>query len=294
MNRLVALAGIAWGLAGCVASFEETDTAEAALTKEEGVNGKVCEQSTYNCRLRSPAWNYIVHVDKSIYWPVDLGAQLRDGNGDPVGVNNKSPLTFNYGQTRWFDNEQYVLARDPSDHRAGWFPVASVHHADAFTPLIGDVPAHKKGLKTMGCYALRDVTDAALAEQKTDHDTSSKPGAAGEAAGDYLPKVRSNNQHYTNLLFNMPGEPSGFKLGGVAVDNFPAGTKFQRLEVPTDHGGPPHIDVQLWKQDKDNHLRFTKKGDSLTFIYGYIVSKGGGVRVGWMALQALSVSSGCP
>ena len=32
----------------------------------------------------------------------------------------------------------------------------------------------------------------------------------------------------------------------------------------------------------------------MKFIYGYVKSKTGSVRYGWMALDALDVSSGCP
>jgi hypothetical protein len=33
---------------------------------------------------------------------------------------------------------------------------------------------------------------------------------------------------------------------------------------------------------------------SMKFVYGYIVSKSGEVRVGWMAFDALSPANGCP
>jgi hypothetical protein len=139
----------------------------------------------------------------------------------------------------------------------------------------------------MHCYAIRDSADPTLAEKKVVYDTKEDPGPAGEAAGDYLPRLRANNKRSVNLIFNTPGSA----LGGPAIDHFPAGTKFQRLDVPTD-SGPPSIDVKLWSQDGNG--KFRTPAGALKFVYGYIGSKTGDTRVGWMAYDALAVSSGCP
>lgn len=80
-------------------------------------------------------------------------------------------------------------------------------------------------------------------------------------------------------------------LGGPAIDHFPAGTKFQRLDVPTDKG-PPSIDVKLWLQDGNG--KFRKPAGEMKFVYGSILGKTSDPRVGWMAYDGLTVSSGCP
>lgn len=58
------------------------------------------------------------------------------------------------------------------------------------------------------------------------------------------------------------------------MDHFPAGTRFQRLDVPTD-SGPPSIDIPLWVQDSTG--RYRQQSGTMKFIY-----------------DALQVSSGCP
>ena len=107
-----------------------------------------------------------------------------------------------------------------------------------------------------------------------------------ERAGDYQPLVRNNGVRSANLTFNVPG----FGLGGVAVDHFPAGTKFRRLDVPTSNGAPS-IDIPLYV--KDSAGRYRKKSGEMKFIYGYIMAKTGTKRVGWMAYDALLASGGC-
>ena len=80
-------------------------------------------------------------------------------------------------------------------------------------------------------------------------------------------------------------------LGGVAVDHFPAGTKFQRLDVPTD-SGVPSIDIPLYVQDSEG--RYRKQSGTMKFLYGYVVATAGTRRTGWMAYDALSSTRGCP
>jgi hypothetical protein len=148
------------------------------------------------------------------------------------------------------------------------------------------VVAHRAGLEKMACYEVKNSTDPDLEVKKVVYDSPSPPGPAGEAAGDYLPKLRQNGKRSINLIFNVPG--SG--LGGPAIDHFPAGTKFQRLDVPTD-AGPPSIDVKLWLQDSKG--RFRKHAGEMKYIYGYVATGTGKIRVGWMAIDGLKPSSGC-
>jgi hypothetical protein len=89
-----------------------------------------------------------------------------------------------------------------------------------------------------------------------------------------------------NLVFSVPG----FGLGGATTDHFIAGTKFQRVEVPTSEGRPS-ITIPLWV--KGTNGRYTKQSGELRFFYGYIRAADGVKRFGWMAEEALQVSSGC-
>ncbi|MEP7120133.1 MAG: hypothetical protein ABJE95_04445 [Byssovorax sp.] len=123
----------------------------------------------------------------------------------------------------------------------------------------------------------------------THDDSAAAPGPSGEAAGDYLPRLRTNNKRSINLIFNTPG--SG--LGGPAIDHLPTGTKFQRLDVPTD-AGHPSIDVKLWSQDGNG--KFLAPAGTMKFVCGSIQSKTGDTRVGWMgnavaAIAALVISA---
>ncbi len=130
---------------------------------------------------------------------------------------------------------------------------------------------------------MRNTHDPNLELKKVVYDSD----ATHERAGDYLPLVRANGKRSANLTFNVPG----FGLGGVAVDHFPAGTKFQRLDVPT-NAGAPSIDIPLWVQDSVG--RYRVQSGTMKFIYGYVIAATGTKRNGWMAYDALEVSSGCP
>jgi hypothetical protein len=229
--------------------------------------------------------NRIAHVDGSLDWGVDH-ATLLDGNGDPLGEVTNSTLKFNYGQMRVFHGKHYVYAMTTTTKSSGWFPLAAVKSNDVLAGRVGDVDAHRAGLKKMACYEIRNDMDEDLAAKKVVYDAESKPGPSGEAAGDYLPRIRANGKRSANLAFNVPG--SG--LGGPAIDHFPAGTKFQRLEVPTSTGAPS-IDIKLWAQDSSGH--FKKPAGELKFVYGSVTTKTGQVRTGWIPYPALKVSSGC-
>lgn len=295
MNRFPCFAVIALMLSGCVASTEEsgdqeldeTDELAAEVTLRSGVNGGACALSDYNCKLRVEGGNRIAHVNGDVDWGIEAGATVLDGNGDSLGVQKGSTLKFNFGQERVFGGKHYVYAMTTSNHSSGWFPLAAVKSADVLGPRVGHVSAHRSGLAKMACYKIKDSADPTLAEKKVVYDTKEDPGPAGEAAGDYLPRLRANNKRSVNLIFNTPGSA----LGGPAIDHFPAGTKFQRLDVPTDKG-PPSIDVKLWSQDASG--KFRKPADALKFVYGSILSKTGDTRVGWMAYESLTPSTGCP
>jgi hypothetical protein len=153
----------------------------------------------------------------------------------------------------------------------------------SFEQKVGHVSALGAGLAKLGCYAVRNSHDPALEVKKVVYDSTS----SNERAGDYLPLVRANGLRSVNLAFNVPG----FGLGGPAVDHWPAGTKFQRLDVPTDNGAPS-IDIPLWVQDSTG--RYRQQSGTMKFIYGYVIATTGTKRNGWMAYDALYVSSGCP
>ncbi|MGZ3455959.1 MAG: hypothetical protein ACXVEF_40510 [Polyangiales bacterium] len=269
------------------AADEETgDERESeSVSTSPGVNGGACYLSPYNCKLRVNGGNRIMHADGSLDWGVD-DAMLLDGNGDPLGMATNSTLKFNYGQMRMFHGKHYVYAMTTTTKSSGWFPLASVKSNDVLAGRVGNVDAHRSGLGKMACYEIRDDMDETLAEKKVVYDTTASPGPAGEAAGDYLARVRANGKRSANLAFNVPG--SG--LGGPAIDHFPAGTKFQRLDVPTTSGAPS-IDIKLWSQDSSGHFR--KPAGELKFVYGYVVTKPGDVRTGWIPYPALRTSSGC-
>jgi hypothetical protein len=302
MNRLsgvagsrstaLAVAALSLALAGCVAGAEsddeDTGATEVAVKTKAGLNGGACALSDYNCKLRTKGGNRIAHLNGDLDWGITPGATLLDGNGDPLGVEDGKTLKFNYGQKRSFGGQPYVFALTTSNHSSGWFPLASVISSDVVAARIGDATAHRSGLKPMSCYAVKNASDAALESKKVVYDSTSAPGPSGEAAGDYLPKLRANGKRSINLIYNMPG--SG--LGGPAIDHFPEGTKFQRLEVTTYNGGPPSIDVKLWSLDGKKH--FKTPAGTMKFVYGYVVSKTGETRVGWMAYDALSVAKACP
>jgi len=290
MNRVAGLAVVALTLSGCGASpgelDDDTDSLEAAVHLRAGVNGGACYLSDYNCKLRTSGGNRIKHKDGSMDWGIEPNAAVLDGNGDVLGIETGSSLKFNYGQERVFGGKHYVYAMTTSNHSSGWFPLASVKSADVLASRVGHAVGHRAGLDKMACYEVRNNTDPALEVKKVVYDTESSPGPAGEAAGDYLPRLRKNGKRSMNLIFNVPG--SG--LGGPAIDHFPAGTRFQRLDVPVDTGRPS-IDVDLWLQDGQG--RFRKPAGSMKYIYGYVVTATGATRVGWMAIDGLKPSSGC-
>jgi hypothetical protein len=272
-------------MTGCIAATDDGAETDDVTDRDDalqpGVNGGACIESPFNCKLRVSGGNAVDNSQDGL-WAVD-DAPVVDGNGDVMGMNTRDHLRFNYGQTRRMNNTTYVFARSTSVESAGWFPIDKVKGEESLRSKVGEVNAKDTGRAKMACYRIRDSHDASLVEKKVVYDTQEEH----ERAGDYLPLPRANGGRYANLAFNVPG----FSLGAPAVDIFPAGTKFQRLDVPTD-SGPPSIDIPLWV--KDAQQRYRKQDGTMKFIYGYIVSKTGTKRYGWMAYDALTKDSGCP
>lgn len=276
------LAVLAIGCAPGDAEVDEVDdTEEESDALSSGVNGGACLKSPYNCKLRVNGGNRVENAQGGL-WAVD-DDNVVDGNGDLMGVSTWDHLRFNYGQTRHINGRTYAFAMSTNQGSSGWFPLDAVTSEEILRDRIGEVNAKGAGLAKMACYAVKnsDATPSRAA-LKVVYDTDSD----NERVGDYLALVRKNGGRYINLAFNVPG----FGLGGVAVDIYPAGTKFQRLEVPTDSGAPS-IDIPVWK--KDGAGRYRTKAGEMKFVYGYVVADDGTRRNGWMAYEALKTSSGC-
>ncbi|NOK35759.1 hypothetical protein HMI49_21400 [Corallococcus exercitus] len=266
-------------------ALEGEDLATTRQAAFSGVNGTVCEESPYNCKLRPSGGNRVETNDTTDddSWGITTGVPIRDGNGTIMGTSTRTRSLFNYGQTRTFAGELHAFATSTSNSSSGWLPMSAILGRTSFEEKVGHVSALSSGLSKLACYAVRNSHDPALEVKKVVYDTTS----SNERAGDYLPLVRANGLRSVNLTFNVPG----FGLGGVAVDHFPAGTKFQRLDVPT-NSGAPSIDIPLWVQDSAG--RYRQQSGTMKFIYGYVIAATGTRRNGWMAYDALEVSSGCP
>lgn len=258
------------------------DTA-AARSLVPGVNGEYCTESPFNCRFRAPGVSQRVTTaggDDS--WGVEPGASLRDGHGDVLIAMTRTRLTFNYGQTRALAGKAHALALSTNNNSSGWYPIDHILGETSFRARVGEVNAKDPGRGKLGCWEIRNSHDASRELRKVVFDSD----AEHERAGDYMALQRANGRRSANLIFMVPG----FGLGGATTDHFPAGTKFQRVDVPTD-SGPPSITIPLWVQDAAG--RFRTQSGTMRFLYGYIV--GNGVRrFGWMAEDALVASAGCP
>lgn len=280
--------GLSLAGAGCAPESPDVDdpadeaSAEDADALTSGVNGGACARSPYNCKLRVSGGNRVQTNAGSEKWGVFDGPVL-DGHGDVMVESGWDHLRFNYGQTRSIGGRTYAFVMASANRSSGWFPLDRVKGEDSLRNKIGEVNARASGLDKLGCYRVRDSHSQALAVKKVVHDTTSD----NEEAGDYLALPRANGGRYANLTYNTPG----YALGGVAIDIFPAGTKFRRLDVPTDSGNPS-IDVPLWV--KASNGRYTKRSGSLKFVYGYVIAGDGARRNGWMAYEALTTASGCP
>ncbi|MCW5807548.1 MAG: hypothetical protein KIT31_34645 [Deltaproteobacteria bacterium] len=259
---------------------EESSLEARVLTK--GVNGDFCIASPYNCRFREGS-SRVTTAGGDEAWGVEPGASVRDGNGAALVKQTGTRMTFNFGQTRLLAGKAHALALTTSNGSAGWYPIERIKGETSFRARNGNVDAADPGRGAMACYEIRDAHDPNLELKKVVRDST----ATHERAGDYLPLVRANGVRSANLVFSVPG----FGLGGATSDHFPAGTKFRRVAVPTS-SGKPSITIPLWV--KDGAGRYRKHAGDLRFFYGYIRSSSDGVkRFGWMAEDALAVSSGC-
>ncbi len=287
IRDLVVLSPFCAALVGCApGEAEELGAGDDVESQDEslsaGVNGAACAVSPYNCKLRESGGNRVENAQGGL-WSVSDDVVL-DGNGQWMGQSTYDHLRFNYGQTRHMNGRTYGFAMSTSLGSSGWFPLDAVASEDALRDRIGEVNAKGAGLGKLGCYKVKDDSgEASRAALKVVYDTTSN----NERVGDYLALVRANGKRYINLAFNVPG----FGLGGVAVDIFPAGTLFQRLDVPTDQS-KPSIDIPVWK--KDGAGRYRAKAGTMKFLYGTVVSADGTRRNGWMPNEALFASSGCP
>ncbi len=285
----VGIVALALAGAGCApespdpGDADDEETAEDADALSSGINGGACARSPYNCKLRVSGGNRVETSAGSELWGVFDGPVL-DGNGDVMVDSTWDHLRFQYGQTRHIDGRTYAFVMASPNSSSGWFPLDRAKGEESLRAKIGEVNARASGLDKLGCYQVRDSHSQTLALKKVVYDTDS---VDNEAAGDYLALPRKNGARYANLVFNTPG----YALGGVAVDIFPAGTKFRRLDVPTD-SGKPSIDVPLWV--KASNGRYTRRSGSLKFVYGTVKAADGARRNGWMAYEALRPSTGCP
>ena len=263
---------------------EPVDTTQLEAQRTfAGENGDYCIESPYNCRFRRPGVSQrVTTASGNDSWGVSPGASIRDGNGDVLAVSTRTWMTFNYGQTRALAGKAHALALSTDNGSAGWYPIERILGETSFRNRMGEVNARDPDEGEMACYEIRDSHDASRELKKVVYDSH----AVHERAGDYMALVRNNGRRSANLIFMVPG----FGLGGASTDHFPAGTRFQRVWVPT-NSGKPSITIPLWVKDGDG--RYRKRSGSMRFLYGYIVGNGDR-RFGWMAQDALKVSSGCP
>lgn len=275
-------------LASCTVGDEEGegegevdgDQAIEAVRYVRGVNGDFCVASPFNCRFHQGG-SRVVTGGGDDSWGITAGASVRDGNGTALVKETASRLTFNFGQTRFLAGSAHALALTTANRSAGWYPIDHIKGEASFRDRMGEVNAKDPGIGSMACYQIRNSHDPAVELRKVVRNST----ATHERAGDYLPLVRANGIRSANLVFSVPG----FGLGGATTDHFPAGTKFQRVQVPT-FEGHPSISIPLWIKAANG--TFTKQSGEMRFLYGSIKS-GGTLRWGWMAEDALEVSTGC-
>jgi hypothetical protein len=301
---LVAAAAMLTMTSGCAADSsddgagaEETSTDSSEIsTLRPGINSAGCKRSAYNCGLNPGHDQRVYRADGGQSWAVDPswvathglgGVPVVDGNGDLMGISKKTDFTLNYGQTRRMGNTTYVIALSSGLGAAGWVPIDSFQHVQSLRAQVGEVNARGERLKDLGCYEVDTTFDPKLDTFKV--VKGAKINESKEP-NDYLPTKRANGKIYANLAFSVPGD----SLGAPAVDIFPAGTKFQRIDVPTWEGRAPSLDAKLYSRPAGSDAFTVLSNRSMKFIYGYVKSKPGAVRYGWMAIDGLKVSSGCP
>lgn len=290
------LAGAA--LAGCVVGdaddpdgddlVDTTDNGLSAHAGYAGANGGLCKVSKYNCHVRDGGQR-VTTADQAgtdQHWAIVPGEQVYDGEGRPLHAETGGSLVFNYGMLKTINGREMALALSTSNGSAGWFPVD--HIADRATFLANDDPVYAKSPEEghLSCYTVRDSNDTSRELKKVVYN--SKVGPQGhERAGDYMSLVRANGERSANMAYAVPG----FSLGGGTDDHVRAGTRFQRVSVPTDTG-LPSISIPLWVQDGSG--AYKQRSGSMRFIYGFIRT-GGKARFGWMATDALyATPNDCP
>ena len=308
-----AAAAVLVTISGCAADTNDDPTGDGDTESTEsdvtalrpGVNSQGCQRSAYNCALHPGTGTQRVRrADGSETWSVDPkwlsdhafvdpttkkpATPVLDGNCELMAFSKNGSFTLNYGQTRRMGNLTYVMALSAGIGSAGWIPLDAFQQADSLRAAVGEVNAHGVGLADLACYVVKTTFDASLdkyAVVKNATD-SNKP-----EPNDYLPMKRNNGKVYVNLAFSAPGDG----LGAPAVDIFPAGTKFQRLDVPTwETGSAPSLDVKLYSKPAGSSTYSKLAAREMKFIYGYVKTKAGVVRYGWMALDGLTPSDGCP
>jgi hypothetical protein len=259
---------------------EEEDSI-AAIRTFAGVNGRECIASAFNCRFREGG-SRVTTKGGEESWGITPGASVRDGNGTALSTQTGSRLTFNFGQTRYLAGKAHALALSTSNGSAGWYPIDHIKGETSFRSQNGEVNGKDPQMGAMACYQIRNNHDENIELKKVVRDSK----ATHERAGDYLPLVRADGRRSANLVFSVPG----FGLGGATTDHFLAGTKFRRVQVPTG-SGQPSITIPLWV--KNGSGRYVKQSGEMRFYYGYVRASDGVKRWGWMAEDALTVSSGC-
>ena len=254
----------------------------AGLQLTTGINGSACAASPFNCKFRASGGNRVVTQAGDESWGIAPGASVRDGNGNALTTQNSSTMTFNYGQTRLLAGKAHALALSTSNGSAGWYPLDHIKGEASFRSQNGEVNGKDPGRAKMACYQIRNTHDASIELKKVVYDAQT----AHERVGDYLPLLRNNGVRSTNLVFSVPG----FALGGATTDHFQAGTKFQRVDVPT-ASGKPSITIPTWIADGQG--AYKKRSGSLRFFYGYVIASDGVKRFGWMSEPALQTATNC-
>jgi len=297
------------GLVGAEADDEEEgERAIMASGLRPGVNSSACRRSPYNCMLHPGALGQRVTGSASApgsaapAWPIDpawlMGhgyvdsatqkpfVPVVDGNGDFIGPTSKMGFVLNSGQTRHMQGLTYVFALSTGIGAGAWVPVDAFAEAALIRKRVGEVNAHGSGLARIGCYELAHSYPARLDHYKVVKGATDKDS---EEPNDYLPHTLKDGRSFSPLAFSVPGDA----LGAPSVDLFPAGTKFQRLQVTTWESSAPSLDAILYAKPAGGSA-YTVPAGKMKFVYGYVKSKDGTVRYGWVGIDGLKVSSGCP
>ncbi len=236
----------------------------AGLQLALGINGTACAASPFNCKFRASGGNRVMTQAGEESWGIAPGASVRDGNGNALTTQNSTTMTFNYGQTRLLAGKAHALGLSTSNGSAGWYPLDHIKGEASFRSQNGEVNGKDPGRAKMACYQIRNSHDASIELKKVVYDAQT----AHERVGDYLPLPRNNGVRSANLVFSVPW----FALGGATTDHFQAGTKFQRVDVPT-ASGKPSITIPTWIADGQG--AYKKRSGSLRFFYGYVVASDG-------------------